>query len=264
MPNLLIKLLMNLLFLINSLVVDFFTIPGWNWRCWSADASWLVDILVSSVPSVCRHDTCPTCASHSEDEKKIRQADARAVRIIKDKSRNRVHPYKTSAKPTAMETAPNPYYSSNYKRQNRTFDSYSLTVVQPPVEVSAMRISLLRPFTFPTKFETSWITWDSESGANFKSYATRRKESLDLVDTFELFKVYFDNKLGDLKSELIQEQDSLTKKLKEDVSLKFKHEGNNPPNLKQVELRETRKAERISKVFKLRNDFFIKFMLNTI
>jgi hypothetical protein len=46
--------------------------------------------------------------------------------------------------------------------------------------------------------------------------ATRRKENLDLVDTFELFKVYFDNKLGDLKSELIQEQDSLTKKLKED------------------------------------------------
>ena len=55
--------------------------------------------------------------------------------------------------------------------------------------------------------------------------ATRKKESLDLVDTFELFKVYFDNKLGDLKSELVQEQDSLTKKLKEDVSLKFKHEG---------------------------------------
>jgi hypothetical protein len=32
---------------------------------------------------------------------------------------------------------------------------FSLTVLQPPVEVSAMRISLLRPFTFPTKFETS-------------------------------------------------------------------------------------------------------------
>ena len=58
------------------------------------------------------------------------------------------------------------------------------------------------------------------------SNATRRKESLDLVDTFELFKVYFDNKLSDLKSELVREQDSLTKKLKEDVSLKFKHEGN--------------------------------------
>jgi hypothetical protein len=58
-------------------------------------------------------------ASDSEDEKKIRQADARAVRIIKDKSRNRAHPYKASAKPIAMETAPNPYYSSNYKRQDR-------------------------------------------------------------------------------------------------------------------------------------------------
>ena len=55
---------------------------------------------------------------------------------------------------------------------------------------------------------------------------TRRKENLDLVDTFELFKVYFDNKLGELKSELVQEQDYRTKKLKGDVSLKFKHEGN--------------------------------------
>jgi hypothetical protein len=39
--------------------------------------------------------------------------------------------------------------------QELTFDSYSLTVVQPPVEVSAMRISFLRPFTFSTKFEIS-------------------------------------------------------------------------------------------------------------
>ena len=53
-------------------------------------------------------------ASDSEDEKKIRHADAKAVRIIKDKSRNRAHPYKASTKPTAMETAHNPYYSSNY------------------------------------------------------------------------------------------------------------------------------------------------------
>ena len=58
-------------------------------------------------------------ASDSEDEKKIRQADARAVRIINDKSRSRAHPYKSSAKPTAMEAAPNPYYSSNYNRQDR-------------------------------------------------------------------------------------------------------------------------------------------------
>ena len=58
-------------------------------------------------------------ASDSDDAKKFRQADARAVRIIKDKSRSRVHPYKASAKPIALETTPNPYYSSNYKRQDR-------------------------------------------------------------------------------------------------------------------------------------------------
>jgi hypothetical protein len=33
-------------------------------------------------------------------------------------------------------------------------------------------------------------------------------------------------KLGDLKLELIQEQDSLNKKIKSDVSIKFKSEGN--------------------------------------
>jgi hypothetical protein len=57
-------------------------------------------------------------ASDSEDEPNIRQADARAVRIIKNKWRNRAHPYKASAKSAAMETAPNPYYASNYKRQD--------------------------------------------------------------------------------------------------------------------------------------------------
>ena len=46
------------------------------------------------------------------------------------------------------------------------------------------------------------------------------------MDTFELFKNYFDNKIGELKSELVQEQDSISKKLKEEVSIKFKHEGN--------------------------------------
>ncbi|VDI24017.1 Hypothetical predicted protein [Mytilus galloprovincialis] len=38
--------------------------------------------------------------------------------------------------------------------------------------------------------------------------------------------VYFDNKLVDLKSDLVREQDVISKKLKEEVSLKFKHEGN--------------------------------------
>ncbi|CAC5364665.1 unnamed protein product [Mytilus coruscus] len=52
------------------------------------------------------------------------------------------------------------------------------------------------------------------------------EERRDLADTFELFKVYFDNKLVDLKSDLVREQDVISKKLKEEVSLKFKHEGN--------------------------------------
>ncbi|CAC5391544.1 unnamed protein product [Mytilus coruscus] len=52
------------------------------------------------------------------------------------------------------------------------------------------------------------------------------EERRDLADTFELFKVYFDNKLVDLKSDLVREQDVISKKINEEVSLKFKHEGN--------------------------------------
>jgi hypothetical protein len=48
----------------------------------------------------------------------------------------------------------------------------------------------------------------------------------DLVNTLELFKKTLDVKLGDLKSELIQEKDSLKKKMKGDVALKLKSEGN--------------------------------------
>lgn len=51
-------------------------------------------------------------------------------------------------------------------------------------------------------------------------------KSSDLVDTVELFKTILDSKLGELKSELIQEQDCLKRKIKEDVTLKFKGEGN--------------------------------------
>ncbi|VDI68328.1 Hypothetical predicted protein, partial [Mytilus galloprovincialis] len=40
------------------------------------------------------------------------------------------------------------------------------------------------------------------------------------------FKTILDSKLGELKSELIQEQDCLKRKIKEDVTLKFKGEGN--------------------------------------
>lgn len=48
----------------------------------------------------------------------------------------------------------------------------------------------------------------------------------DLVDTFDLFKNYFDRKLVDLKSDILSEQDSLTRKFREEADLKFKSEGN--------------------------------------
>ena len=48
----------------------------------------------------------------------------------------------------------------------------------------------------------------------------------DLVDTLDLFKSILDAKLGDFKSEIIKEQDSLKRKIKEDVTIKFKSEGN--------------------------------------
>ncbi|CAC5377907.1 unnamed protein product [Mytilus coruscus] len=53
---------------------------------------------------------------------------------------------------------------------------------------------------------------------------TAADKSSDLVDTVELFKTILDSKLGELKSELIQQQDSLKRKIKEDVTLKFKGE----------------------------------------
>ena len=48
----------------------------------------------------------------------------------------------------------------------------------------------------------------------------------DLVDTFDLFKNYFDRKLVDLKSDILSEKDSLTRKFREEAYLKFKSEGN--------------------------------------
>jgi hypothetical protein len=48
----------------------------------------------------------------------------------------------------------------------------------------------------------------------------------DLIDTFDLFKTYLDHKLHDLKSDIISEQENLSLKVKEQVNLKFKSEGN--------------------------------------
>jgi hypothetical protein len=58
----------------------------------------------------------------------------------------------------------------------------------------------------------------------------------DLVNTLELFKKTLDVKLGDLKSELIQEKDSLKKKMKGDVALKLKSEGNRIQHTFNVEV----------------------------
>lgn len=48
----------------------------------------------------------------------------------------------------------------------------------------------------------------------------------DLVDTFQLFRSYLDHKLVDLKTDILSEQKSFTKKFREDTSIKFKSEGN--------------------------------------
>jgi hypothetical protein len=59
-------------------------------------------------------------------------------------------------------------------------------------------------------------------------FSAKQKElaKQDLVDTFDLFKTYLDHKLHDLKSDIISEQENLSLKVKEQVNLKFKSEGN--------------------------------------
>jgi len=65
-----------------------------------------------------------------------------------------------------------------------------------------------------------------EDTRNSNPQSVRNLQASDLADTVELFKTILDAKLGNLKSELIQEQDTLKRKIKADVTLKFKSEGN--------------------------------------
>lgn len=51
-------------------------------------------------------------------------------------------------------------------------------------------------------------------------------QAKDLADTFELFKTYLDVKLVDLKSDLLTEQESMSKKFRDDSNIKFRSEGN--------------------------------------
>jgi hypothetical protein len=48
----------------------------------------------------------------------------------------------------------------------------------------------------------------------------------DLFDTFQLFKTYLDHKSVDFKSDILSEQDTLTKKFQVESNIRFKSEGN--------------------------------------
>ena len=70
-----------------------------------------------------------------------------------------------------------------------------------------------------------------ERTTNSESQPPSRSESQsqarqDLVDTFHLFKNYMDHKIIDLKSDILSEQESFSKKYREDITLKFKSESN--------------------------------------
>ncbi|CAC5387854.1 unnamed protein product [Mytilus coruscus] len=57
-------------------------------------------------------------------------------------------------------------------------------------------------------------------------WATRSSSDRDLHDTFSLLKLYRDGEMDNLESKLEREQDAMSKKIKEAVSIKIKHEEN--------------------------------------
>ena len=65
---------------------------------------------------------------------------------------------------------------------------------------------------------------DSRQGEHPAPALSQPKQ--DLVDTFDLLKTYLDHKLHDLKSDIISEQKNLSLKVKGQVNLQFKSEGN--------------------------------------
>ncbi|VDI15960.1 Hypothetical predicted protein [Mytilus galloprovincialis] len=56
-------------------------------------------------------------ASDSEDEKKIRQAESRAMRTMKDKTKGRPAPYSNKPRLPPAETYANPTYNQQFQRQ---------------------------------------------------------------------------------------------------------------------------------------------------
>ncbi|CAG2233188.1 unnamed protein product [Mytilus edulis] len=74
--------------------------------------------------------------------------------------------------------------------------------------------------------EESLLLQDDSLPDKSSDGANRSSSDRDLHDTFSLFKLYMDGKMDSLESKLVREQDAMSKKIKEEVSIKFKHEGN--------------------------------------
>ncbi|CAC5399485.1 unnamed protein product [Mytilus coruscus] len=72
--------------------------------------------------TVCEYES-NTIADNSDDEKKIRQAESRAVKSIKERTKPRPSPYNISNRATQIarpaETVPNPAYSQPYSRYSQ-------------------------------------------------------------------------------------------------------------------------------------------------
>lgn len=60
-------------------------------------------------------------ADNEEDEKRIRQAESRALRSIKEKTKTRPMPYTRPSTPARSDTAPNPAFAQLYQRNQPPF-----------------------------------------------------------------------------------------------------------------------------------------------
>lgn len=99
-----------------------------------------------------------------------------------------------------------------------------------------------------------------EDTRNSNPQSVRNLQASDLADTVELFKTILDAKLGNLKSELIQEQDTLKRKIKADVTLKFKSEGNRIQHTFNEEVQEL--LQKLQKVVPSSNSQAIRLILD--
>ncbi|CAC5396422.1 unnamed protein product [Mytilus coruscus] len=81
-------------------------------------------------------------------------------------------------------------------------------------------------FNMAKHTEESLLLQDDSLPDKSSDGATRSSSDRDLHDTFSLFKLYMDGKMDNLESKLVREQDAMSKKIKKEVSIKFKHEGN--------------------------------------